>query len=202
MKTYNQKIEYLKNVKDLLINIDMVNGFVKKGALAAPSIKRIIPRQIELLDEAIDSNETGIVFIRDSHPVDAVEFKTYAPHCLENTYESELIDELKKYEPFALEYLKNSTNLIFAPYIQEDLLKLEKLERVRLMGCLSEVCVLNGAIGLRDFFDQLNKNIDVFVHADAIDTFNTSGHDANIITEQALEQMKSNGVKILEKRMK
>ena len=68
------------------------------------------------------------------------------------------------------------------------------------MGCLSEVCVENGAIGLRTFFDQINKDVEVCVHADAIDTFNAPGHDADMVTRDALARMQANGIKILGKR--
>ena len=199
MKTRNNEIEYLKNIKELLINIDMVNGFVKEGTLAAPNIQEIVPRQIELLDEALRSSDQGIAFVCDAHTIVSTEFKTYPKHCVIGSRECEIIDELKNYEPYALKYLKNSTNLIFAPHLQEDLLKLDKLERVRLMGCLSEVCVLNGAIGLKTFFDQYNKNIDVLVHEDAIDTFHAPNHHAEIVTAKAINDMQSNGIKILRK---
>ena len=201
MKTKNNDIKYLKDVKELLINIDMINGFVKKGNLAAPSIMRVVPRQIELLEKALESTETGIFFVRDSHPLNAREFKTYPSHCIKGTAETEIIDELKKFEPYAKEYLKNSTNLMFAPNMQSDLLILEKLKRVYLMGCLSEVCVLNGAIGLRNYFDELNKDVDVMVYADAIDTFNAPGHNSDEITSIALQQMESNGIKVLNKKI-
>ena len=202
MKTINNDIEKLTRARELLITIDMVNGFVKEGALAAPSIMKIVPRQLELLEDAINNNDTGLIFIRDSHPVDAVEFKTYGVHCIEGSKETELINELKEFEPYALEYLKNSTNLIFALGLQQDLIRFYNLERIRLMGCLSEYCVSNGAIGLRNYFDQLNKNIEVCVHPDAIDTFDAPGHNADVVTENALRQMKSNGIKILEKKLK
>lgn len=201
MKTINNDIERLKGVRDLLINIDMVNGFVKEGPLAAPSIMRVVNRQKELLDEALNDKNSGIVFIRDSHEVDAVEFKTYPAHCIKGTKETEVIDELKEYEKYALEYLKNSTNLIFALGMQQDLLKFYNLERVRLMGCLSEVCVLNGAIGLRTFFDQINKDVEVCVHADAIDTFDALNHNRDEVNEMALNSMQSNGIKVLGKRL-
>ena len=200
MKTINNDIERLRKVKELLITIDMVNGIVKEGSLAAPSIMRVVPRQKELLDEAMNDKDTGMVFIRDSHPIDAVEFKTFGVHCLEGTKETEVIDELKLYESYALEYLKNSTNLIFALGMQQDLLNFYNLERIRLMGCLSEVCVENGAIGLKTFFDQVNRDVEVCVHADAIDTFNASGHEADMVTKNALERMKANGIKIMERR--
>ena len=75
-------IEKLMEARELLITIDMINGFVKEGRLAAPSIMRVVPRQIELLEEASKDDKTGIVFVRDSHPIDAVEFKTYGSHCI------------------------------------------------------------------------------------------------------------------------
>ena len=200
MKTINNDIERLTRVKELLITIDMINGFVKKGTLAAPSIMRVVPRQKELLDEAINDKDMALLFVRDSHPIDAVEFKTFAPHCIEGSLETELIDEFKQYEKYALTYLKNSTNLIFAFELQHDLIRFYNLERIRLMGCLSEVCVLNGAIGLRTFFDQINKDVEICVHADAIDTFNAPGHDANMVTDNALIKMQANGIKILRKR--
>ena len=200
MKTRNNEINYLKEARELLIDIDMVNGFIKEGSLAAPSIGRIIPRQIELLDEAVDSNKTGIAFVKDAHSYNATEFKTYPRHCLLGSSESMLVDELKKYEQFALSYLKNSTNLIFAPFLQKDLLKLNKLERIRLMGCLSEVCVLNGAIGLKTFFDEIDKDIEICVESDAIDTFDAPNHPANLINEDALNKMEANGIKILSKK--
>ena len=200
MKTINNDIERLTRAKELLITIDMVNGFVKEGNLAASSIMRVVPRQIELLNEALDNRDTGLVFIRDSHPIDAVEFKTYGVHCLEGTKETEVIDELKEYEKYSIEYLKNSTNLMYALGLQQDLIRFYNLERIRLMGCLSEVCVENGAIGLRTFFDQINRDIEVCVHADAIDTFNAPGHDADLVTNDALNRMQANGIKVLGKR--
>ena len=200
MKTINNNIERLKEVRELLITIDMVNGFVKEGSLAAPSIMRVVPRQLELLEDGINNKDTGLIFIRDSHPKDAVEFKTYGVHCLEGTKETEVINEFMKYEKYALYYLKNSTNLMYAPRFINDMMKFNNLERVRLMGCLSEVCVENGAIGLRTFFDQMNKDVEVCVHGDAIDTFDAPGHDADIVTEAAIAKMQANGIKVLGKR--
>jgi len=197
MKTSNNEIQFLKDARDLLICIDMVNGFVKEGVLAAPSLMRVVPRQQELLKEALESDDAGIIFIRDSHPVNATEFAAFPPHCIEGSEESEVIDELKEYEKYSLEYLKNSTNLMFAPRLMEDLMKFDKLTRIRIMGCLSEICVENGAIGLKTFFDQMNRNVEVCVHSDAVDTYDAKGHDANEINQKALKRINNNGINIL-----
>lgn len=193
------KIEKLKQMKELLITIDMVNGFVKDGSLAAPSIQRVVPTQYKILDETCKNKDAGIAFIRDCHPIDAEEFKVYGKHCIEGTNETLVIDEFKKFIPEAFEYKKNSTNFMFAPGMQEDLLNAVNLERIKLMGCLSEVCVKNGAISLKTFLDQYNKNIEVCVYEDAIDTFNAPGHNADEINKISVEDMKANGIKILRK---
>ena len=197
MKTLNNRVEDLKNIKKLIIVVDMVKGFIEKGKLSSPSINRIVDRQIEILEEALKSGDTGIAFIRDAHSKSSIELKRYAEHCLIGTEETEVIDRLKQFQEFSLEYFKNSTNLIFAPNIQRDLLSFKRLQVVELMGCLSEVCILNGAIGTRTFFDEYDKDVEVCVHEDAIDTFDAPSHNADEITNSALLHMKSNGIRIL-----
>ena len=189
-------------IKNLVINIDMINGFVKEGTLAAPSIMRVVPRQQEILEEYLNDEEKGIIFIRDEHTKDAVEFNTFPEHCVKGTKESELIDELKKYYKDAYDFPKNSTNFVFAPGFQEQIDKFTNLETVTLMGCLSEVCVKNGGITLRNYFDQNNRNVEIYVADDAIDTYDAPGHNAEDVTKRAIEDMQANGIKVLERRVK
>lgn len=196
MRIFKNELENY-DIEELVIVVDMVNGFVKEGALAAPSIMRVVPRQIEILKEAVNNQKMGIIFIRDCHDKDAVEFKTFGPHCIEGTPETEVIDELSEF--VTCFYKKNSTNFVFADGFINDINKLKKLKKVLLMGCLSEVCVKNGGIALRNLFDQLNKDIDVCVYSDAIDTYDAPNHKSEEVTERALQDMESNGIKVLRK---
>ena len=70
------------------------------------------------------------------------------------------------------------------------------------MGCLSEVCVKNGGITLRNYFDQNNMNVDIYVAEDAIDTYDAPGHNAEEVTKRAIEDMQANGIKVLGRRVK
>lgn len=200
MKTYNNRIENLKDVKRLLFVVDVVNGFMKEGTLANDSYMRIVPRIEELCKYYLEEEDTGLVFIRDYHTKDAVEFKRFPAHCIGGTKESEVIDELKIYEENAIEFLKNSTNLIFAAGMQRSLNYLNKVNEIELCGVLSNVCVENGAIGLKTFLEQNNRLVDVSVHADAIDTFD-SDELREETTDFALKNMEANGIKILGKRL-
>ena len=187
------------HISELYINIDMVNGFVKEGPLAAPSIMRVVPRQKEIINEFIISPDKGVFFIRDCHSDDSVEFKTFGKHCIKGTKETEIIDELKEYEPYVNTYFKNSTNFVFANGFQEDIARLKNLKKVILGGCLSEVCVKNGGITLRNLFDEQNRDIEIYVARDAIDTYDAPGHNSHEVTERALADMQANGIKIYRK---
>ena len=202
MKINNRiKKEDLNNLKELLIIIDMVNGFVKEGMLASPSIQRIIPRILELLDENEKNPNSINMFIRDTHDMNSSEFKTYAPHCVKGTKEVLVIDEFKQYQINGIDFEKNSTNFVLAPGVIELFNNLPNLEKIKLVGCLSEVCVKNGAITAKNYFDQVNRNIEVEVYEDAIDTYSIEGHIAEEVTKKSLEDMKANGIKILRKEV-
>ena len=193
------KKEDLKEIEELLFVIDMVNGFLKRGNLASPSIMRIVPRIEKLMGYYINKKGGQIAIVRDSHTKDAVEFKTYLPHCRKDTWESELIDEFKFVEPYALTYLKNSTNLVFAKGFIDDLKQMTNLKRIGFTGCLSEVCVENGAISTKNLLDEWNRDVEVGVYSDAIDTYDAPLHDRDLITKDALLRMERNGIKIYKK---
>ena len=184
-------------IKELVINIDMINGFVKEGALAAPSIMRVVPYQKILLDRFHKEEDKGIIFIRDEHTLDSVEFKTFPVHCVKGTKEPELIDDLKEYEEDALTFTKNSTNFVFAPGFIKHLKLFTGLKKVYLTGCLSEICVKNGGITLRNFFDQENMDIEVCVVSNLIDTYEAPGHTTDQVTNNAIADMQANGIKVL-----
>lgn len=195
-----EKLKNLKEIKNMLVVIDMVKGFVDEGTLAAPSIKRVIPRQVELLEE-YGNDQNGLnVFVRDTHDEDSIEFKTFPPHCLRGTAETEVTEELKPYTEDAVDFEKNSTNFMLAPKVLDFFNECENLEKLAFVGCLSEVCVKNAAITARNYFDQVNRDVEVGVYEDAIDTFDAPGHNAEEVTVQALKDMAANGVKIYERK--
>ena len=193
--------EFIEKVKVLRINIDMVVGFLVNGNLAAPSMMRIVARQQELYDEALESDDTIVVLGNDWHDEDSTEFDFYGIHVLANTLEAEVIKPLKKYEKYGIVFHKNCTSLVQVDDFREFILMFPNLERVEITGVLSDKCVDNAAVGIKTFFDEHNRRVEVCVHQDAIDTYEAPGHNAAEETELALRHMKSNGVKVLGKRL-
>lgn len=174
MKTNNLKIKNLKMYKECLIIVDMINGFVREGMLHDEDIARTIKRQIELIKEAKAAGKL-IVFIKDTHDIDAAEFERFGnePHCLRNTTEAELVDELKVYEKDedTISIEKNSTNFMEAPDFRLLMENQPNLNEFDIVGCCSDICVFDGAMGLAGYLDQRNRRHIIRVHEDAIATY-------------------------------
>ena len=55
-----------EELQELLIVVDMINGFIKEGNMADETINHITPRIIKLIEETLEKNE-GLAFIKDTH---------------------------------------------------------------------------------------------------------------------------------------
>ena len=183
-----------KDITRLLINVDMVNGFVKEGAMADPYIQHIIPEHIRLMQE----NEGSIAIIKDTHKENCREFKRYPVHCVEGTEEAELADELKSFEKDALVYEKNSTSTIYAENFLADIDKMENLKEVIIIGCCTDICVLNLAIPLQNYFDQKDRNITITIPKNAVETYNAPNHNREEYNEIAFKLMGQAGINLVE----
>ena len=184
-----------EELQELLIVVDMINGFIKEGNMADETINHITPNIIKLIEETLRKEE-GLAFIRDTHNKQSTEFKKFPLHCLEGTSESELIDELKPYEKDALTYKKNSTSTMFAKNFMSDIDKMKQLRKVIVTGCCTDICVLNLAIPLINYFDETDREVEVIVKEDAVETYNASYHNREEYNEMALKLMKQAGVRV------
>ena len=150
----------MKNVEEiekLVINVDMVNGFVNEGPMHDEYIRNTIPYQISLMELARQDPKAMNIIVKDTHKEDAVEFKKFPVHCVENTKESELIDELKRFETEdALVFKKNSTSAMHAPGFLDAIDSFKNLKEVVIVGCCTDICVLNLVIPLQTYFDDKN----------------------------------------------
>ena len=195
-----KKIKNLEVYEGMLIVVDMVNGFVKEGALHDEAIARTIPRQIELIKEARAKGYL-IVFVKDTHDKDAVEFRRFGntKHCVRGTKEAELVDELKPYEDEddTISIEKNSTSVMEAPEFRELLAKANNIKRVEEVGCCTDICDFNGIMGLANYYDQWNRKVDIIVHEDAIATYSEDVRSEYV--DAAKRLMKQQGIKLVNK---
>ena len=197
-----KNVKNLKLYKGMLIVVDMVNGFVTEGALHDIKIGDIIPRQIELIKDAKNDGKL-IVFIKDTHKLDSTEFDRFGgltgAHCVKGTREQELVDELKVFEndldTIVIE--KNSTSFMEAPMFRELLARQTGLEEVDVIGCCTDICVVNGTIPMSNYFDQWNRRVKIRVHEDAIATYGEIARQNYVDAAKIL--MEQQGIQLVKK---
>lgn len=199
------RLKRLKMYEDMLIIVDMVNGFVKKGALADPKIGEIVPRQIELIKEAKEKGNL-IVFIKDTHEENSKEHKRFKDengkvikHCVRGTGEELVIDELKQFEnqKDTISIEKNSTSFMEAPRFRKLIKKAINISEIDVVGCCTDICDFNGTMGLANYFDQWNRDVEIRVHEDAIATFAEDVRKDYVDAAKLL--MKQQGIQLVKK---
>ena len=196
-----EKINNFKIYRKCLIVVDMVNGFVREGVLHDKRIADVIPRQIELINQNI--KEEGLtIFIKDTHDLDAVEFKRFGntKHCVRGTSEAELVDELKIFEnkENVISIEKNSTSYMEAPEFRELIKELENIKEINVVGCCTDICDFNGTMALANYLDQHNKEVIINVHKDAVATY--SEEDRQEYVNAAYLLMEQQGIQLVKKK--
>ena len=188
----------LEEIKEVLLIIDVLNGFVREGKMADPYTAHIIPELVRL---AREMKETGgeIIFIKDRHELGCREFDRYPEHCVTGTSEAELVDELKPFEKDALVYYKNSTSAIFAPNFMNDISKMKKLRRIVAGGLEADICDMNLLIPLNNYFDEMNRRVEIIVPENIVETFDSPTHNREEYKNMALKLMEQSGIQIVKK---
>ena len=197
-----EKIKNFKIYKKCLIIVDMVNGFVRDGVLHDEEIAHTIPNQVKLVKEALASGDTLVVFIKDTHDEEAKEFKRFGntKHCLRGTREADLVEELKIFENednvIAVE--KNSTSFMEAIDFRKIMYVLDNVLEYKIVGCCTDICVFNGAMGLANFLDQWNQDAIIKVYLDAIATYNEKNRQNYV--DAACLLMEQQGIQLVKKK--
>lgn len=191
-------VKNLKMYEGCLIVVDMVNGFVREGVLHDPNIAKIIPRQIELIKEAKNAGKL-IVFIKDTHEENAVEFERFGntKHCVKGNFEADVVDELKEFEKDGIAIPKNSTCFMEAPVFRFLMDVQKEIKEFDIVGCCTDICVVNGAIALANYLDQNNRKHVIRVHEDAIATYAEDNRGEYV--EAAKLLMKQQGIQLVKK---
>lgn len=186
----------MKNYKKVLYVVDMVNGFVNEGIMHDEYIGHTIEEQVDLVKKFKKEKEV-VALIKDNHEENCVEFNTFPKHCVIGTTEADLVDELKEYEEDSLVYTKNSTSAMFAPGLVSDIEKMDNLEEIVVCGCCTDICILNFVLPLKNYFNQIDRDITIYVVEKATETYGSPNHNRDEYNEMAYKLMKQAGIKIV-----
>ena len=198
----NNVEEFCIDNKSVLFIIDMNNGFAKSGPLSSKRVEKLIPSIVEDV-EIFNSFNNPIIAFTDSHKKECLEFKSYPIHCLENSYESEIVDEIKQFNDIMI-IKKSSTNAFLEEETKNyiDSFVRDGYKNFVLCGCITEVCVKQFAQTLKAYLNVINKDINVIVPINSVDTYDSPEHNADIINLFSFYEMNSCGIKIVKNIIK
>ena len=188
-----------EKTKRLLIVVDMVNGFVRFGAMSSQNIEHIVPEVENLVKLFQEDPEGDVALVKDTHTIDAREFKRYPIHCVKDTPEAQNVDALLPYEAQSIMIEKNSTSAILVDGLVEEINKMTNLEEVVIVGCCTDICVMNLAIPLQCYFDQHNRDVNIVVPQNAVETYDAPNHNAEEWNGMAYKFMEQAGIKLVKK---
>jgi nicotinamidase-related amidase len=178
-----------------LFVVDMINGFVKEGPLADPTICSII-KPIEQIIKDFKQKNYPIVAFCDSHHEDSKEFEAFLPHCIVGTQESELIDELLPYQKDMVLIKKNSTNGFLAPEFISWFKKQPVFTNYIIVGCVTDICVLQLASSMIAYVHQHNLDAKVIISKNTSETYQIENHPRESFNYMAYTLLEQLGVQV------
>lgn len=189
------KFENLDKEKSTLIVINPLNGYMKKGKLCSERLSDIVSPIKDTIKKFKDENMDIIVF-SDSHTLKSVELLNQPEHCIKGTEEAEIIDEIKKIGGFK-QIEMNSTNAFHVPDFQEHLENNQEKDAFIICGNYTDTCILNFAVTLKTYFDQVDKKVDIYISIDSVETYDYEIHNGELMNILSLQIMLNSGIKLV-----
>lgn len=188
-------LEELKGEETGLIIMDMINGFTRSGALKSERIEALVNLIKILMTKAKDKGIKMLSFA-DYHNEGSPEFKAYPSHCLEGSMDTEVVDELKEVGGYELIH-KNSTNGFMEDKFIIFLNKNRKINNFIIVGDCSDICILQFSLSLKAYFNNINKEVKIYIPTSMVDTFDLGDHYAPLYNYISLKIMKNAGINIV-----
>lgn len=176
----------------MAVFVDIINGFINEGAMASERVGDIIPPNAKLLKMC---NETGILTaaFADCHEENAAEFASFPPHCVKDTRESEIVDELKEQGGYIL-IPKNSTNG-FNEQKFKDLIECHsEICTFIVTGDCTDICVLQFCLALKTYFTAQDRLVKIIVPLSCVETYDAPFHSSDFANLAAYKLLKDSGI--------
>jgi len=157
-----------------VVVVDLTRGFCTDGPLSSPRVQAVVAPTVRLVERAHALGVPHFVLPQDTHEPDAVEFGSFAPHCVRGTPESVTAPELTAL-PFASQFTvitKNSINSTLAPGWQAWRAQHADVRTFVVAGDCTDFCVYQLAMALRvSANSNQERDLRVIVPADCVDTY-------------------------------
>jgi nicotinamidase-related amidase len=191
-----------------VMGVDLLVGFCVEGPLASPRVGALGPKAARFLRRAREAGVREMLLAMDAHPEDSPEFRAFPPHCIRGTREAEPIAELRElpfYKELSAVY-KGSLNVGLEGELGEWLRARPHLRAWIVIGDCTDLCVYQAAMHLRLQANARGQELDVWVPADLVDTYDLPveaaaalgalPHDGELMHRLFLYHMALNGISV------
>lgn len=193
-----------------ILSVDVIKGFCSVGPLASPRVNQIVAPITMLFERAWAAGVRDIALSQDTHPADAVEFMSYAPHCIRGTEESETVEAFRAL-PFFDQLTvieKNSINAGLTDRLSEWLRARPHITTWIIVGDCTDLCTHQLAMHVRLSANQHQQSgVRVILPVNTVDTYDLPvdtaqqigavPHDAEFLHLTFLYHMMLNGIEIV-----
>ena len=190
------QLQDLQGKQTALVIVDMINGFVREGALKSPRVEGLIPEIAKLSKTCDELHITKLAFA-DCHTIASPEFDAYPEHCMIGTSEGEMVDELRELGGYTL-IPKNSTNGFQEAAFQQWIKENEHINAFVITGDCTDICVQQFAVTLKTWFNMQNKKVRIIVPINTVDTYDLDLHNGDLMNVMALYNMMINGIEVVQ----
>jgi nicotinamidase-related amidase len=189
------QLKDIESKKTALVIVDMINGFAREGVLSSPRVGALIPGITEISHKC---DELGILKLAfaDCHTQNSPEFASYPVHCIADTAEGEIVDEIKETGGYKL-ILKNSTNGFHEEEFQNWLRENGQIDTFIITGDCTDICIQQFAITLKTWFNKQDRKARIIVPVNAVETYDLGVHSGDLIHVMALYNMMINGIELV-----
>lgn len=163
--------------------VDLLVGFCCEGALASPRIGALAPKSAAFLRAVHEAGIRSMVLAADSHPPDSPEFQSFPPHCLTGTREADPVPDLTAllFFPEVSVIAKGSINIGLQPELDDWLAENTRVRSWIVLGDCTDLCVYHAAMHLRLRANARGEDLQVWVPADLVDTYDLPVELANSV---------------------
>jgi nicotinamidase-related amidase len=189
------KLRSLQSENTAMVIIDMVNGFTKEGSLKSSRIEEIIP-EVARLSRACDSCNIKKLAFSDCHIDESPEFTSYPKHCMQGSFEAEIVEEIKEVGGYTL-LEKNSTNGFLEEKFQVWLKENKNIDTFIIAGDCTDICIEQFSITLKTWFNMQNMKSRVIVPLNTVETYDLGLHYGDMMNVFAIFKMLDNGIEVI-----
>ena len=192
-----------------ILSVDLIKGFCSEGPLASPRVAALVEPATRLMRAAWQAGVPHILLLQDTHEPDAVEFRSYPPHCVRGTTQSQPVDEIASLPFFDRMVVieKNSIQAGLNSGLNDWLEEHPDVDTFIVVGDCTDLCVYQLAMHLRLDANAYQLERRVIVPANCVDTYDLPvetaeqigalPHPADFLHRVFLYHMALNGVTVL-----